>query len=94
MCIIEAVTGEYPWGAIREDQAVIHAVKTEKKMPSRSANFINKEWELVERMCRWEPEKRIGIGAVIKILEDIGISNLIETSGKIDPTKIDTKTPS
>lgn len=60
-------------------------------IPERPAIFKDKEWDLVERMCRWDPHKRIGIGAVIKILEDIGVSNLIETGGKIGPTKIDAK---
>jgi len=95
MCIIEAVTGEYPWGKSMLDSAVAHAVKVEKKMPDRPAMFSkDKEWDLVTRMCRWDPTTRIGIGAVIKILEDIGVSNLIETEGKTGPTKIDAKTRS
>ncbi|KAG7380144.1 Leucine-rich repeat serine/threonine-protein kinase 2 [Phytophthora pseudosyringae] len=91
MCIIEAVTGEFPWGRNLPDKAVFHAVKIEKEMPGRPAIFKDKEWDLVRRMCRWDPEKRIGIGSVIKILEDIGISNLIETGGNIGPTRMASK---
>ncbi|KAG6608781.1 TKL protein kinase [Phytophthora cinnamomi] len=91
MCIIEAVTGTLPWGRTMPDEAVKHAVRDRKTIPERPASFKDKEWDLVQRMCRWDPQKRIGIGAVIKILEDIGVSNLIETGGKIGPSKIDAK---
>ncbi|OWZ23210.1 TKL protein kinase [Phytophthora megakarya] len=90
MCIIEAVTGEYPWGKHLPDQSVIRMVTIKKKIPERPANLKDKEWNLVERMCRWDPQQRIGIGAVIKMLEDIGVSNLIDTGGKISSSKIDT----
>ncbi|KAG6963452.1 hypothetical protein JG688_00008137 [Phytophthora aleatoria] len=91
MCIIEAVTGEFPWGRSLPDSAVTRAVKIEKKMPECPAIFKDKEWDLVERMCRWDPQKRIGIGSVIKILEDIGVSNLIEAGGNVGPAKSGTK---
>ncbi|GMF10213.1 unnamed protein product [Phytophthora lilii] len=90
MCIVEAVTGQYPWGPNLDDDAVKYAV-IEKQLPARPAVFKDKEWSLVERMCDWDPQRRIGIGAVIKILEDIGVTNLIETGGKIGPAKISTK---
>ncbi|KAG1687041.1 hypothetical protein DVH05_005662 [Phytophthora capsici] len=88
MCIIEAVTGVYPWGKDIPDIGVIDAVLKKKKIPDRPAIFKDKEWDLVERMCRWDPQKRIGIGAVIKILEDIGVTNL---GGQIGPNKVDSK---
>ncbi|ETI36636.1 TKL protein kinase [Phytophthora nicotianae] len=95
MCIIEAVTGEFPWGRDLADIRVSHAVRVEKKIPARPTIFKDKEWNLVERMCRWDPQKRIGIGAVIKILEDIGVSNLLEAGGgNIGSTKVGMKTPS
>lgn len=93
MCIIEAVTGDFPWGRNLADQAVTRLVKTEKKIPDRPAVFKDKEWNLVERMCRWDPQKRIGIGSVIKMLEDIGVSNLIEAGGNVGPTTVTAKTP-
>ncbi|KAI9985697.1 hypothetical protein PInf_005096 [Phytophthora infestans] len=93
MCIIEAVTGDFPWGRNLADQAVTRLVKTEKKISDRPAVFKDKEWNLVERMCRWDPQKRIGIGSVIKMLEDIGVSNLIEAGGNVGPTTVTAKTP-
>ncbi|KAG7385386.1 Leucine-rich repeat serine/threonine-protein kinase 2 [Phytophthora boehmeriae] len=80
MCIIQAVTGEFPWHK-REDAIVKRFVLKERRIPDRPEGFKPNEWELIERMCRWDPQERIGIGAVIKILEDIGIRNLIETTG-------------
>ncbi|KAK1937182.1 Tyrosine-protein kinase SRK3 [Phytophthora citrophthora] len=91
MCIIEAVTGEFPWGKAKPDLSVIEAVLKEKKIPDRPAIFKDSEWDLVQRMCRWEPQERIGIGAVIKILEDIGVANLVKTGGQIGPITIDSK---
>ncbi|KAL3661261.1 hypothetical protein V7S43_013869 [Phytophthora oleae] len=91
MCIIEAVTGEYPWGKTIPDLGVIDAVLKEKKIPNRPAIFKDNEWDLVQRMCRWNPQERIGIGAVIKILEDIGVANLVKTGEQVGPIKIDSK---
>ncbi|KAF4319771.1 hypothetical protein JM18_005666 [Phytophthora kernoviae] len=86
MCIIQAVTGEYPWGTML-DKCVQHFVVKEKKIPSRPKGFKVNEWELIERMCCWNPQKRIGIGAVIKILEEIGIRDLFETTENIGSSR-------
>ncbi|KAH7487909.1 Serine/threonine/tyrosine-protein kinase HT1 [Phytophthora ramorum] len=90
MCIIEAVTGEHPWGML-DNKTVTH--KAEKgELPTRSEKFQTEEWDLIERMCRRDPTQRIGIGAVVKILEDIGVRNLLERSGMmVGATKVDRK---
>ncbi|POM81681.1 Protein kinase [Phytophthora palmivora] len=87
MCIIEVVTGKCPWGDMA-DTVVIEAVK-EKKIPTQPTTFKDNEWKLVTRMCRFDPQKRVGIGAVIKFLEDIGVRNLIDTGGVIGSTTVD-----
>ncbi|GMF27371.1 unnamed protein product [Phytophthora lilii] len=75
----QTVTGRAPWGKVNAG-AIKYAVTKERKMPSRPPTFETHEWDLVEHMCCYDPQQRIGIGAVIKILEDIGIRDLIENS--------------
>ncbi|KAG6623802.1 TKL protein kinase [Phytophthora cinnamomi] len=92
LCIIEAVTGEYPWVGIVEEDSVVEQNVKDGKMHPRPPGFEDNEWKLVEQMCRSSPQERIGIGAVIKILEDIGVIKLMTTAGMIGPTTVDRKT--
>ncbi|RLN20269.1 hypothetical protein BBJ28_00006033 [Nothophytophthora sp. Chile5] len=64
MCIIEAVTGQFPWGTL-EDVAVRFNVTRGRSLPQRPESLSDAEWELVTRMCRFDPQDRISVGAVI-----------------------------
>ncbi|GMF41269.1 unnamed protein product [Phytophthora fragariaefolia] len=90
MCIIEAVTQQEPWRGV-DDVNIVTAIKSGKMCPRVDGKFQNNEWELVTRMCRSNPRERIGIGAVIKILEDIGVRKLMPTGGMEGPTTVDRK---
>ncbi|RLN21151.1 hypothetical protein BBJ28_00019548 [Nothophytophthora sp. Chile5] len=68
MCIIEALSGEFPWGNSIPEEAVKFQVMQEKQLPARPTTFSDAEWELVGRMCCFDPEKRISIGAVAPVL--------------------------
>lgn len=69
MCIIEAVSGEFPWGNDIPDAAVKHHV-LEGKLPLRPVDkFTDLQWELVTRMCCFEPGDRLKIGSVLSVLE-------------------------
>ncbi|RLN95050.1 hypothetical protein BBJ28_00019838 [Nothophytophthora sp. Chile5] len=68
MCIIEALSGEFPWGNSIPDEAVKFQVTQEKQLPARPTTFSDAEWELVGRMCCFDPDRRISIGAVAPIL--------------------------
>ncbi|RLN95051.1 hypothetical protein BBJ28_00019839 [Nothophytophthora sp. Chile5] len=71
MCIIEVVTGEFPWGNSIPDEAVKFHVTQKKLLPARMATFDDTQWDLVERMCCFNPEERICVDAVFQILRSI-----------------------
>ncbi|RLN96626.1 hypothetical protein BBJ28_00022383 [Nothophytophthora sp. Chile5] len=51
MCIIEALTGEFPWGNSIPDEAVKFNVTQQRLIPPRPESFEDSEWDLVTRMC-------------------------------------------
>ncbi|ETO70384.1 TKL protein kinase, partial [Phytophthora nicotianae P1976] len=65
MCIIEAITGQYPWGNTMPDSVVVRNVAEMQSLPPRPECMNDDEWHLVTRMCRYEPHRRIPIGAII-----------------------------
>ncbi|RLN50939.1 hypothetical protein BBJ28_00020065 [Nothophytophthora sp. Chile5] len=68
MCIIEAVTGEFPWGNSMPEAVVKLYVTDQKAIPSRPDHFSDEEWELVTQMCCFDPALRINAGAVVNLL--------------------------
>ncbi|RLN51988.1 hypothetical protein BBJ28_00012981 [Nothophytophthora sp. Chile5] len=71
MCILEVVTGEFPWGNVMPDESVEYHVTQLKQIPARPSTFSDVQWELVERMCRFNPEERISAGTVRHILNKV-----------------------
>lgn len=79
MCILQAVSGDYPWGGM-PDAAVRFHVKKGKLPPrprKRRGTGAGDEggggdddawWELVRGMCRFEPEQRTSLAVVIQQL--------------------------
>ncbi|KAL3670697.1 hypothetical protein V7S43_003885 [Phytophthora oleae] len=65
MCILEAISGQYPWGNTLPDAVVARNVVEMQQLPARPECMNDHEWQLVTRMCRYEPHRRIPIGAVI-----------------------------
>ncbi|RLN89560.1 hypothetical protein BBJ28_00010252 [Nothophytophthora sp. Chile5] len=74
MCVLEAVTGEFPWGTAMPDEAVKFHVVEERQLPPRPSNFDDLEWGLVQRMCCFAPSERIRMGAVVNILHSFWVS--------------------
>ncbi|RLN86566.1 hypothetical protein BBJ28_00004376 [Nothophytophthora sp. Chile5] len=68
MCLIEALTGEFPWGGRMPDPAVKFWVVRRKQLPPRPGNFNDDEWDLVERMCCYDPKDRMSAGAVVSVI--------------------------
>ncbi|KAK1944044.1 Ankyrin repeat domain-containing protein 50 [Phytophthora citrophthora] len=64
MCILEAASGTYPWG-VTLDPVVKYYVLKLKKLPQRPSNCTEATYNLVERMCRYEPSARTNIDQVI-----------------------------
>lgn len=67
MCIVQAVSGEYPWGMV-PDPAVRYHVK-KGKLPRRPDEFSSDEqWSLVKDMCRFDPAQRLPMAVVVQLL--------------------------
>ncbi|RLN45571.1 hypothetical protein BBJ28_00003225, partial [Nothophytophthora sp. Chile5] len=83
MCIIEAITGEFPWGKSISDLAVKHLV-TREKLPTRPESFSDAEWEFVTLMCAFDPQKRITVDTIVDLLSNFDIeSKVIVDTGDI-----------
>lgn len=70
MCIIEAVTGTFPWRETMDEDVVISEV-TQGKLPPRPDVFNDEQWDLVSRMCRLNPDERVTIAAVVVLLDSL-----------------------
>jgi serine/threonine protein kinase/ankyrin repeat protein len=73
MCIVEAVSGEFPWGMQLPDAAVKFHVVKRKKLPLRPPVFTSSRdgdtaWQLVLEMCRYDPRERLDISDVATTL--------------------------
>ncbi|GMF42500.1 unnamed protein product [Phytophthora fragariaefolia] len=66
MCIVQAISGVYPWGTV-PDGSVAFQVK-QGKLPKQPASFTPLQWELVKRMCRFNPSDRLDLDFVVKVL--------------------------
>ncbi|KAF1316286.1 hypothetical protein FI667_g15529, partial [Globisporangium splendens] len=75
MCIIEAVSGEYPWGNALLDAAVRRNVKNGVPL-LRPVGFSDSQWELVTKMSAHEQSKRIKIAAIVDTLNDFRLEEL------------------
>ncbi|OWZ07998.1 TKL protein kinase [Phytophthora megakarya] len=69
MCIIQAITGSYPWGQMLDP--VVRKLVSEGNLPKKRDFFRPREWELVERMCHNDPTIRPAIDLVVCELGEI-----------------------
>lgn len=69
MCLIEAVTGVFPWGNSIPDASVAFQAK-QGTLPNQPKEFSTAEWQVVEAMCRLEPDQRLCIADVVKVLSE------------------------
>lgn len=70
MCIIEAVSGQLPWGNKLDDDVVKFYVRR-GDLPQRAPGFSDAEWDLVKRMCCFKREERVDMAVVVEILNII-----------------------
>ncbi|RLN31821.1 hypothetical protein BBJ28_00024857, partial [Nothophytophthora sp. Chile5] len=66
MCIIEAVTGQPPWGYLSDEDVRKHVANGQ--LPRRPREFSDSQWELVEWMCRLDPSDRPKMAEVARKL--------------------------
>lgn len=82
MCIIEIVSGSFPWGNTMPDAAVRFHVKR-GRLPPRPLELEDDMWDLIKRMCCLDPSKRVTIDAVVahlsSIIEDLTITQVLST---------------
>ncbi|RLN48913.1 hypothetical protein BBJ28_00019347 [Nothophytophthora sp. Chile5] len=67
MCIVQAVSGKFPWGKRLPDPVVAYNVRR-GKLPEMPKAFTPSQWKLVTHMCAFEPSARPPIATVIKAL--------------------------
>ncbi|POM61819.1 Serine/threonine protein kinase, partial [Phytophthora palmivora] len=67
MCILEAVTGKYPWGTML-DPVVKYYVLQKQRIPQHPPNCSDAAYALVAEMCQFDPRKRMEMEEVIETL--------------------------
>ncbi|ETL48991.1 TKL protein kinase [Phytophthora nicotianae] len=68
MCVVEAVTGEYPWGNC-PDPAVVFQMKRGLVFPRPKAFVDNEQWQFVQALCAPDPSKRLKMPDAIHLLK-------------------------
>uniref|UniRef100_K3WQK0 Protein kinase domain-containing protein n=1 Tax=Globisporangium ultimum (strain ATCC 200006 / CBS 805.95 / DAOM BR144) TaxID=431595 RepID=K3WQK0_GLOUD len=69
MCILEAVTGDIPWGSTMHSVAVKFHVK-KGTIPTRPEMMNDKQWNLIELMTKQNPSQRCRGCASVPILTE------------------------
>ncbi|EGZ08811.1 hypothetical protein PHYSODRAFT_525080, partial [Phytophthora sojae] len=68
MCVVEAVTCDVPWGQRVPDPVVTFHVTRQKFMPRPKAFKSDAQWELVLRLCAFEPSQRMKLADAIEVI--------------------------
>ncbi|GAB9474921.1 Tkl protein kinase [Globisporangium polare] len=69
MCIVEAISGGYPWGGM-SDAGVRIQVLRKKSLPLQPETMSDRHWSLIKTMCAFDPKDRIGIASVVDRLDE------------------------
>ncbi|OWY93055.1 TKL protein kinase, partial [Phytophthora megakarya] len=70
MCVVEAVTGDVPWGQHVPDPVVKFHVTRKKFLPRPKAFTNDKQWLLVEKLCAFEPSERMKLADAIEWIRE------------------------
>ncbi|KAG7381596.1 Leucine-rich repeat serine/threonine-protein kinase 2 [Phytophthora pseudosyringae] len=81
MSIIEAATHALPWGNQMPDSAVRYHVVKMRALPPRPECLSDEQWELVEKMCAFEPAQRPEVALVVEKLKQFAEIELNEILG-------------
>ncbi|KAG6612292.1 TKL protein kinase [Phytophthora cinnamomi] len=81
MSIIEAATHALPWGNQMPDTAVRYHVVKLKALPIRPDSFSDEQWELIQRMCAFEPSERPETAVVVAKLKHFAEMELNQSRG-------------
>jgi serine/threonine protein kinase len=67
MCVVQAVSGKFPWGKSYVDPVVSYKVR-KGELPKMPKAFTPLQWRLVTHMCAFDPKERPTIATVVKAL--------------------------
>lgn len=70
MCIVQAVSGKLPWGNQLDNTVVKHRVRS-GELPRRPLEFSDDQWQLVESMCKFDPNERMHLLVVVQRLKQL-----------------------
>ncbi|KAF4142967.1 Protein kinase domain [Phytophthora infestans] len=68
MCIVYVASGKPPWGSNVSDIQIHQEVSSQHATLPRPHGMSDNEWNLLKRMCEYEPSKKISIGDVVQAL--------------------------
>ncbi|KAG3105554.1 hypothetical protein PC121_g331 [Phytophthora cactorum] len=68
MCVVEAVTGRFPWGNL-PDFAVMHHVQKEKFL-LQPPEFSDAQWNFVKSLCAFDPHRRLTMDGAVEELKE------------------------
>lgn len=68
MCVVEAVSGEHPWGQI-PDPAVLFHVRRKVPLPKPKGFKNDEHWQFVKALIAAEPSKRMKLPDAIRLLK-------------------------
>lgn len=71
MCIIEAVTGDAPWGATVEDSTILNSLLEGVGHPRPEGLFSDEQWELVSGLGQIHVSDRIKLSTAIEKLKEL-----------------------
>ncbi|KAF1318763.1 Serine/threonine protein kinase, partial [Globisporangium splendens] len=84
MCILEAVTGDYPWGSVLDAGVRFHVLR-HQRLPPRPDVMNDREWDLIEMMCALDPTERLSMATVVYMLAEFAHNESATNASKSRP---------
>lgn len=83
MCIIEAWTGDLPWGKDAKEEDIA-AAAYDGRIPPQPEGMSERAWKLVQKMCHAVPARRPTLTEIREELEELMKTETITSSSQID----------
>ncbi|GMF59676.1 unnamed protein product [Phytophthora fragariaefolia] len=71
MCILEAVSGDVPWGQTLPDYVVKYLVLKTGRLPQRPQVFSDEAFRLIEKTCQHDPQERLSAEELVKAIRNL-----------------------
>ncbi|GMF18686.1 unnamed protein product [Phytophthora lilii] len=88
MCVVEAVTGDFPWEAC-PDAAIVFQVKRGLSLPRPKAFTNDEQWQFVQALSASDPSKRLKMPDAIGRLKKFADEELRQERESQDGNQID-----